>query len=298
VLEPWTGYFVCNNGVDAATLRIPPREASVAAREQAARPFAQRLVDHGTFVVQLRAEVPSKGWHDTQNFLVLASASDTESTGLPTHWTEPPPVEEPFALSIMEHRRPHLAVAKSIASAAGGQSWDVVLRAAAAPTAHRQRWPVTLTAATFGERPPGYRLVILDRDEGRIVERSEGAWTVMLDAQRPERRLRVTLGSEAFTTAQGLPFQEPGLLPGYPNPFSDVVHLSYRLPESQSMHIQVFDLLGRHIRTLVSGSREAGHHTVSWDGRDDAGRRVASGTYLCRMRAGEHVSVQTLVVTR
>jgi flagellar hook assembly protein FlgD len=88
------------------------------------------------------------------------------------------------------------------------------------------------------------------------------------------------------------------LAAGYPNPFTTSTRLTYQVPDARTVRIQVFDLLGRKVRTLVQGSTEAGRHTVTWDGRDDAGRRVASGTYLCRMQAGDHVAVQSLVVAR
>ena len=51
------------------------------------------------------------------------------------------------------------------------------------------------------------------------------------------------------------------------------------------MHLEVYDLQGRKVRTLVSGERAAGRHEVEWDGRNDASRQVASGVYLLRLSA-------------
>jgi hypothetical protein len=296
VLQPWTGYFVCNRG-NAATLRIPPLEASSAAKARASQPFAERLAAEGAFVVQLRAEVPARGWRDTQNFLVLQS-SEASATKRSRQWSEPPAVDPAFGLSIVEQDRAYLATTRTVDATGEGHYWDLELRAAPVPEARRQRWPVTLSARTAGERPDGYRLTLLDRDDGRVVEQADGAWTVMLEADRPVRRLRVTLGTEAYTTQATMPFQEPSLETGYPNPFATATRLTYRVPDARTVRIQVFDLLGRKVRTLVQGAAQAGQHTVTWDGRDDAGRRVASGTYLCRMQAGDHVAVQSIVVAR
>lgn len=77
------------------------------------------------------------------------------------------------------------------------------------------------------------------------------------------------------------------LLQGYPNPFRDAVHISYTIPEHRTtgMHVvvDVYDARGRRVRTLVDDWRYPGRFAVTWDGFDDAGRPVGSGTYLCRM---------------
>ena len=51
------------------------------------------------------------------------------------------------------------------------------------------------------------------------------------------------------------------------------------------VEIDVFDLQGRRIRTLVEGAQPAGRHAASWDGRDSGGRRAAAGVYFIRMKS-------------
>ena len=68
------------------------------------------------------------------------------------------------------------------------------------------------------------------------------------------------------------------LHPNYPNPFNSRTHLSFSLPEDQpSVELAVYDLLGQKLAVLAAGPRESGLHSVEWDGRDDAGRPLASG---------------------
>jgi flagellar hook assembly protein FlgD len=50
--------------------------------------------------------------------------------------------------------------------------------------------------------------------------------------------------------------------------------------------LEVYDVTGRHVRTLLRGNVAAGQHTVQWDGRDDRGFSVGSGVYFYRLRAG------------
>ena len=89
------------------------------------------------------------------------------------------------------------------------------------------------------------------------------------------------------------------LHPNYPNPFNSRTHLSFSLPDDQpSVELAVYDLLGQKLAVLVSGARESGFHSVTWDGRDDAGRSLASGSYLYRLRAGAYEGVGKLLLLR
>jgi hypothetical protein len=70
----------------------------------------------------------------------------------------------------------------------------------------------------------------------------------------------------------------------YPNPFNPQVTIRYELPAGDVVTLRVFDLGGRRVRTLLEAdSQVAGPHGLRWDGRDDAGRAVPSGTYLLRL---------------
>ncbi len=72
----------------------------------------------------------------------------------------------------------------------------------------------------------------------------------------------------------------------YPNPFNPITHLVFELARAGHVRLEVFDLAGRKIRTLADEPLPAAVHERQWDGRDDRGRIVPSGTYYCRMEAG------------
>lgn len=78
---------------------------------------------------------------------------------------------------------------------------------------------------------------------------------------------------------------DPVLAPGQrldapsPNPFHENVAFRFTLTRPGRAEIAVFDVGGRRVRTFDTGALEAGDHTIAWDGRDDAGARVASGVY-------------------
>jgi hypothetical protein len=74
------------------------------------------------------------------------------------------------------------------------------------------------------------------------------------------------------------------LAQNYPNPFNGGTVVQYSLSESGAVEIDVYNILGQRVRTLIRKVQSAGIHHVSWDGRDDSGREVPSGIYLYRLR--------------
>jgi hypothetical protein len=80
------------------------------------------------------------------------------------------------------------------------------------------------------------------------------------------------------------------LLQNYPNPFlsgaksrstgNPATTIEYHLPQAAEVNLSIYDLTGQEVRRLVRSLKSAGSHTVPWDGRDEAGRSVATGIYF------------------
>jgi hypothetical protein len=83
-----------------------------------------------------------------------------------------------------------------------------------------------------------------------------------------------------------------------PNPFNPATTLSFALPKASHVVLQVFDVRGQLIATLLDEERDAGVHHVAWNGRDHAGNAVASGVYLCRIHAGSFSDTKRLVLLK
>ena len=73
----------------------------------------------------------------------------------------------------------------------------------------------------------------------------------------------------------------------YPNPFNPSTIIPYQLPASTHVRLEVFNMLGQRLATLVDAEQSAGVHTAQWDGTDVAGRAVGAGVYIYRMSGGE-----------
>jgi cytochrome c553 len=73
----------------------------------------------------------------------------------------------------------------------------------------------------------------------------------------------------------------------YPNPFNPQTRIQFAIPNSATVDIAVYDIHGRLVRNLVASEHyESGRYSVEWDGKDNAGTRLASGAYFLRMQAG------------
>jgi len=83
-----------------------------------------------------------------------------------------------------------------------------------------------------------------------------------------------------------------------PNPASGPAHFAFSLPRQERVTLRLFDVSGRSVRTIAEEIFPAGRHEIAWDGRNDAGRDVASGTYFYRIKAGRWSDVRQMVVLR
>ena len=98
------------------------------------------------------------------------------------------------------------------------------------------------------------------------------------------------LGAFEFGLTTGV--EDPGIQPeqfslhqNYPNPFNPETKIAYKLSSAAKISIQVYDILGRKVRTLVNEEKDTGAYTVSWNGKNDLGHSVASGVYFYKLEA-------------
>jgi hypothetical protein len=130
-------------------------------------------------------------------------------------------------------------------------------------------WTIRVRGASVPLGPQGYALVVngsLGRDA-----RTEPAPEVHATPGEPRRP-----AAEA-----SLAVEAPS-----PNPFRAATTVRFATPSGGPVTVRVHDVTGRLVRTLLARSVEPGEQRVTWDGRDDAGRRVSPGVYFVRLHAG------------
>ncbi len=84
----------------------------------------------------------------------------------------------------------------------------------------------------------------------------------------------------------------------YPNPFNMGTLIPYSLARDASVKLIIYNTLGQEVRTLVDGDQPAGSRIVTWDGKDNQGRYMSTGLYLCRFEAEGSVQVKKMLLVK
>ncbi|MCZ6635257.1 MAG: FG-GAP-like repeat-containing protein [bacterium] len=95
----------------------------------------------------------------------------------------------------------------------------------------------------------------------------------------------------------GLPIRSE-LLQNHPNPFNPTTTIPFAVSTPSDVLLIVYSPLGQEVKTLVFEAMEPGYHRVTWDGRDNLGRSVASGIYLYRLVVGDFVDVKKALLVK
>ena len=87
----------------------------------------------------------------------------------------------------------------------------------------------------------------------------------------------------------------------YPNPFNPSTVINYTIPQalnSSKVTLEIFNLLGQKVKTLVDVKQVAGEHSIQWDGKNEAGNLVTSGIYLYRLKAESFIEMRKMTFIR
>lgn len=107
-------------------------------------------------------------------------------------------------------------------------------------------------------------------------------------------------------TSTGIHVTGPGSLPptrtvllqNSPNPFSGSTQVRFSLGKTSDVALTIYNIGGQRVRVLDRGKRDSGAYSLTWDGYDQSGSKVARGVYLCRMEAGGSIETVRMVVIR
>jgi len=84
----------------------------------------------------------------------------------------------------------------------------------------------------------------------------------------------------------------------YPNPFNPETTIRYSVPKDGNIQIDVYNILGKKVRTLFEGQQTAGTYEVRWDARDNYGSTLSSGVYLITLRSGNFVTAKRVTLLK
>ena len=89
-----------------------------------------------------------------------------------------------------------------------------------------------------------------------------------------------------------------GLDQNFPNPFNPTTTISFSVPDNGNMTLKVYDILGRHVRTLVDGTYSAGNYNIVWDATDMNGDMVSVGVYFYTIQSGNHRATKRMLLLK
>ena len=84
----------------------------------------------------------------------------------------------------------------------------------------------------------------------------------------------------------------------YPNPFNSETYIRYKIPEEKHVMLEVYNVIGQKVRTLVNKRQPKDSYLVKWNSKNDEGESLPSSVYILRMQAGQFVKTRKLLLCK
>ena len=265
VLIPWEGYFVFAG--NSAELKVPPVSApGFIPKSQPAVMF-----EKDEWAIRLKAVGLSSSLADNYNIIgMLNNATDRKDE---QDRFEPPAIGKSIELNIIQD---NLKYAVNYRHVSEGSSWELELSS----TQGEELSELIFEPET--ELPHNFGLWLLDINRGAFVPLNDNRSRIETPA-----RLKLVVGTKKFAETQhgDIPLEPTifELKQNYPNPFNPVTTIVYQLAERSPVRLEIMNIRGKHVRTLINKTQSAGTHQIEWNGQDDTGQSCASGLYFYRL---------------
>tara|TARA_Y100000590_G_scaffold249156_2_gene279958 strand:+ start:2891 stop:4120 length:1230 start_codon:yes stop_codon:yes gene_type:complete len=135
--------------------------------------------------------------------------------------------------------------------------------------------------------------------DGQLLETVQSRWSD--GAWLPRRRFEYSYATGRGVTALGISVAVPkniAISKAYPNPFNPATTISYELLESNHVRVDIYDMAGRKVRTLVNQNQGAGNWSIRWNALNDRGQTVAAGMYFYKIESGGELKSNKIVLLK
>lgn len=292
---PWDGYWVFNPLSSPVELGIVPQEASGSPGKGI---YASPVTAEATYSMQLKASDWTRGLSDTQNYLGFAPGASEEYDRF--DFAEAPALGRHIRLSIVQNEARLAGSFKELDT--DGTEWAIEISLSSQMLDELKNESISVRLEETGMLPQDQSVYIIDDDSKERIPIVESAFTVQLTPDHPVKHLRVIVGTSEFadkkTDGIALTPQHFRLEQNYPNPFNPTTRIRYQLKQATPVHLQIFNALGQHVKTLVDREQNAGWYELDWDGRTANGVLAATGHYFYRFTAGTTVDTKTMILLR
>jgi FlgD Ig-like domain/Cep192 domain 4 len=286
VLQPWDGYWVYNPSLTGnINLLVPP----IASQQNIGKKNYWTGLNNDEFVVQLKASLNSTNIVDQQNYIGMLEQADNHLNIL-----KPPPVNDNLRLSIMSGGKKYAQ--NIVKSSKEGVYWDLNINSS------NKNKTVNIALELKSNLPDGFNIWLLDIDKQTPVSEINNEATVNL-SKEGNGNYRIIVGTEEFAKNNSenisLTPLSYELYQNYPNPFNPTTNISYQLKERSSVTLNIYDILGRRVASLVNNQiQNAGQHILTWNGRNSNGNKVVSGVYIYRIIANNFISSKKMILLK
>lgn len=288
VLQPWEGYWIYNPLSTIINLVVSPNP--ILGKSQAHNLFASFKDDE--FMVQLKALLGSSGRKDQQNYIGMMEGARDDMDKFDV--LKPPPITDDIELLIESNKNYYARNVVPVSK--DGAFWDFKV------STGNPGMTFSLAVNRVSAVPDNFNIWMLDRDREIPLNVDNGIVEITTPGNGISN-LRIIIGTEDYAKVHSenisLIPNEYALYQNYPNPFNPSTTISYQLKEKGAVTLEVFDILGRRISSLVNNVVQSpGTHSLSWDGMNSHGEKVASGIYIYQLRSKSFISSRKMILLK
>ncbi|MDP1678270.1 MAG: Ig-like domain-containing protein [Bacteroidota bacterium] len=290
-LDPFIGYFVKNMSKDSVIIYINPEDITGLGKSG----YSAAVVNEGEWRIGISAGSGKSS--DEENYAGVAKGAKDEFDSFDV--AEPPSSPTDYVVvrfqnnSWKEQSGSYAMDIRSISNE--GLFWDFDVTTAASQSR------VTLNLTKFGNLPNDFEIFVIDKTTERIAQIDQTyQYEFSMVKNESRRKFRLITGKKDYVekNTQGIPLiaVDYSLMQNYPNPFNPSTQIRYALGHSGHVSLDVYNVLGQHVRSLINKIQPIGTYELEWDGKDKTGTHVSSGVYFYKitvMSNGEKIFNET-----
>ncbi|OQX96197.1 hypothetical protein B6I21_01680 [candidate division KSB1 bacterium 4572_119] len=298
---PWRGYFIENKDSVNQSLIIPGNEffdypmmknKSIKEIYQAKYPGTRMLIT---------AEVKCGKYFDTNN---LYGVSDRAKQGYDKYDSrEVPAIGDYVSLSVNNHNWANKKGNYTIdfqKSGAAGYSWEIVLD-------YSLNEPAAVLNLDFKQVfnvPDNWQIFLFDLSEDVAYNLKDNSSIKVATENKTNMRksYMLVIGTEEYVkgNSNDIPLipMEFSLHQNYPNPFNSSTTILFSLPKRMKSKVQIYNIMGQLVRTLVDEELRGGMHQIIWNGKNNNENILSTGMYFIRIEAENQTDVKKMLLIK
>ena len=279
LLEPFKGYVVKSKS--DTVIHIPPVEASTS--EHLAK--TDSFIPGEEWHIQIAAK--SGKFYDRHNYAgVHLDAQDGIDK---LDYPEPPPIGDFVSVGFLTENRRQKSASDYRQPAQKGYEFNFEILSNI--SGEKQ---ITFESSSL---PDDFIWAVFSDETGLKYDAQP------IRIQVPDQQFKLIVGTEEYVAQISESYHNAPnsfkIRQNYPNPFNPLTRIKYQMPQSAKVTIEIYDLLGRRIKTLVRGQiKETGYHQLQWNGTNNNGNSVSAGIYFLQFRTKQFTKTIKMILQK